>query len=633
LIVDQIETKAADERVERSARLRWVGGEFRLRIEVPAGFEPSEEDATAFLLVALPLALYRGEDLQVNGLVSAQTLRQTERIQAIYAAWDPVVRRCRVRVTGETPIRPAADGQGCLFSRGVDSMHSATSADSEPLTHLVFCDTLEPIQDAPTRAREWRLVAEAAELVGLPVLRISTNLRDPGAQLIDYQVMHGAGIAFMAHSLSTGLGRVVVPADLTYSVAGPSGSHPLLDSLFGSEWLALDYRGLELGRTGKVRQLATTRPELLPYLKTCYTKNTHANCGECFKCLMTMMSLQAVGVLKDASLFPDEVDVDSLRKVRIEDLPQRLTWMQAAESLGDTPEDRCVREAAHHVLRRSALPTLPERFRGAREWIRGERQDADLSWSASPSSYYRNETNVAVALLRKGRPFPYGIEAATPQPVPAWSVGQLEPDWGPPLENSSVRVGLLRLLDRQDRRHRYAIGIVPPLAGVERVGELGALLRERGEDGIAVWLTADGRLCTERYEPSPPELDARVLTRWTLAPIRWTDVAPLADRVREVVRRGVDAAGALRGANTGPGEPKGARAGYLLASEGNGHVPLFSSIHPVSGDQLLSTDQGESTKLGYNAPMLLGFLMAEAPASGALGLSRPLVPWASRFGR
>ncbi|MGH2905088.1 MAG: hypothetical protein ACRDK7_16110 [Solirubrobacteraceae bacterium] len=633
MIVDQLQTRANEGRVERSARLRWVGGEFRLRIEVPAGFEPPEEDATAYLLVALPLALYRGEDLQVDGAMSAQTLRQTERIQAIYAAWDPAVRRCRVRVAGELPRRGAAGGQGCLFSRGVDSMYSATSSDSGSLTHLVFCDTLEPIQDARTRAQEWSLVAQAAEHIGPPVLRISTNLRDPGAQLIDYQDMHGAGIAFMGHSLSGGLGRVVIPADLTYSINGASGSHPLLDRLFGSEWLAFDYRGMEWGRPGKVRQLAATYPELLPYLKVCFTENTHANCGRCRKCLVTMISLQAAGALKRASLFPDEIDLDALRKLRIEDLSLRFYWMEAAESLGDSVEDRRVREGVHYVLRRSALPSLAERVRGARAWLKGEREHAGLLWSETPSAFYRNETNVALALLRKGRPFPYGIEAATPQPTPAWSVGPLEPDWGPPLEDSPAQVGLLRLLDRQGRRHRYAIGRVPPRAGVERVGELGALLRERDQEGVPVWLTADGRLSTDRYEPSPSDLDARVLARWTLAPIRWTEAAALAERLREVLRRGIDAVGSLRRTDMDQRGPEDAPAGYLLANGGDGRLALFSSMHPVSGDQLLSTDQGESTMLGYNAPTLLGFLVAEAPASGALGVSRPLIPWASRFGR
>jgi hypothetical protein len=97
VILDELQTDSADGRTERSARLRWVGGEFRLHIKVPEGFQPRQDDATAYMLAALPLALYRGEDLYVDGSVSALTLHRTERIQSIYASWDPAVRRCRVR--------------------------------------------------------------------------------------------------------------------------------------------------------------------------------------------------------------------------------------------------------------------------------------------------------------------------------------------------------------------------------------------------------------------------------------------------------------------------------------------------------------------------------------------------------
>ena len=634
MIVDELRTRMTDGRVERSARLRWIGGEFRLRIEVPAGFEPPEEDATAYLLVALPLALYRGEDLQVDGLVSPMTLRQTERIQAIYAAWDPAVRRCRVRVTGETSIRPAPPGHGCLFSRGVDSLYSATAADSGPLTHLIFCDTLEPIQHARTRAEEWPLVVQAAELVGLPVLRISTNMRSPDAQLIDYQDMHGAGIAFMAHSLSGGLGHVVIPADLTYSTAGPSGSHPLLDSLFASEWLEFDYRGLEVGRSGKVRQLATARPELLPYLKVCHEEDTHANCGRCRKCFLTMISLQAAGALQRASLFPDDIDVNSLREVRIEDLTPRALWAGAVNSLGDAPADQRVREAALHVLRRSARPSLAERSRGMLAWIKGEREHADLSWAISPNAFYRNDTNVATALLRKGIPPQFGIEVATPQPLPAWSVGPLEPDWGPPLDPSASHLGLLRLLDRGRRRHRYAAGVIPPFAGAARVGELGALLNNATDGSVPVWLSPEGRLRTDRYDAQVSHLAPRIVVRWALAPARWRDLDSTESRFREIVRRVMDAVAALRRNNRHMRPSAEPPVGYLSVDGGDGkRLPLFSAIHPVTGDQLLSTDERESSDLGYNAPVLVGFIEAVAPASGTLGSSRPVIPWASRFGR
>jgi|HubBroStandDraft_3_1064219.scaffolds.fasta_scaffold14032_2 hypothetical protein len=639
VIVDDLQARSFGGRVERSARLRWVGGEFRLTIDVPEGFQAAGEDATAHMLAALPLALYRGEDLYVDGSVSPLTLRHTERIQSIYAAWDPAVRRCRVRVRGETPMRASAQGHGCLLSRGVDSIYSALYSHDRPLTHLIFCDTLTPCQDTAVREQEVRIVEEMAGIIGLPLLRISTNLRDPDAQMIDYQDMHGAGIAFMAQSLSGGLGRVVVPSGLTYSVAGAAGSHPLLDPLFASEWLELDHHGLELGRPGKIAQIVALRPELLPYIKVCYSEDIADNCGVCRKCLWTMVALQSAGALERASLFPDKIDLHALAEVRLSELLQRLYWMQAAESLGDSEQDRAVREAVMHVLRRSARPSVRERARGTLAWIKGQRERPDLAWSTSSSAQFRNNTNSALALLRKGVSYPYGIEVATPQVTPAFSVGAVPADWQPPPESDATLVGLLRLLDPRERRHRYAAGTIPPYTGVARVGELGALLAAPGEERIAVWITRDGRLGSDSYEPSPPELEARIAIRWVLAPARWRDLAPLRVRAGEIFRRTLDVLSALRRGRDrrrardrdlpSQGEP----VGYLHAAPADGRLPLFSWLHPVNGDQLLGTSEEKGVQLGYCTPTLVGFLQGSAPASGTLADSTPFIAWASRFGR
>ena len=633
LIVDQLQSRTTAGRVERSARLRWIGGELRLSIEVPEGFEAPEDDATGFMLIALPLALYRGEDLQVDGAVSRLTLRQTERIQAIYASWDPVVRRCRVRVAAELPPRETPAGHGCLLSRGIDSMYSATSAHDTALTHLVFCDTLAPLQGARLRAEELELVEAAAELIGLPLLRISTNLRDARSQLIDYQDLHGAGIAFMAHALGGGLGRLVVPSGLTYSVAGPAGSHPLLDPLFASESLALDHHGLELGRPGKVAALVARRPELLAYTKACQSEETNANCGRCRKCIWTMVALQAAGGLGLASMFPPEIDLDALSRLRVVGLPLSLFWMQAAESLGESPEERRVREAVRRMLRRSARPSPTERASAALDWLRGDREHPAAYLSTSPSAHFRVQTNAVFAALRSGTPYPCGIESATPQPAPAWSVGPLEEDWGPPLRPSGSLVGLLRLLDLRGRRHRYLAGPGAPPEGAVRVGELGALLRDPGAGCVPAWIGADGRLSTDGYRPGAPELRSRTVARWVLAPLRWAEAGSTASRLRELVRRSGDAVTALRGEEPRAELRGAAPAGYLDGEDAEGRLALYSSIHPVNGDQLLSADPSECTDLGYNAPVLLGYLQASAPASGSLAVSRALIPWASRFGQ
>jgi hypothetical protein len=83
-----------------------------------------------------------------------------------------------------------------------------------------------------------------------------------------------------------------------------------------------------------------------------------------------------------------------------------------------------------------------------------------------------------------------------------------------------------------------------------------------------------------------------------------------------------------------PIEPKGndLLQGYLLPSPGRNTIPLYSSHHPVTFDQLLTTDAGQAADMGFVETALLGNLIAEAPLTGAIGAGRTSVPWASRFG-
>ncbi len=68
-------------------------------------------------------------------------------------------------------------------------------------------------------------------------------------------------------------------------------------------------------------------------------------------------------------------------------------------------------------------------------------------------------------------------------------------------------------------------------------------------------------------------------------------------------------------------------------SQRDGDLVLWSAIHPVSGDQLLSLDQQEAEELGYGRSTPLGAVAASAPVTGRLGTGRPHIPWASRFGQ
>jgi hypothetical protein len=630
LIVDELRTEVTGDRAERSARLRWAGGEFRLRIDVPAAYAPPEEDASPYLGVAMMLAMFRHEDLHLDGAVSPRLMGSSGRAQRAWASWYPQIRLCNVTATRELPEQRPAPGIGCFFSRGVDSTFSAMSerSGSAPLTHLVFCDTLEPIQGPEVREAERRLAGEVAALLGLELVVISTNLRDPGAQLLDYVEMHGVGLALMALSLAGGMRRMVTPPGVDMSTMLPAGSGPMVDQLFSTETVEVECDDISFSRTEKVQAIAERRPDLLPYLKVCYSEDRADNCGRCRKCIWTMVSLQAVGALERAEGFPDTIDLDAIRRTRHSQLLQRLTWANAAASL--PPRDAELRDAIYGMLRHSSRPPLRERARIAADYVLGKRESADPAWSENPSVFLRTFTNAAFALARGKDPPRLGPGLAPAAPgAPSAAFGPPAADLAGAQPRDPGLVGLVRLMDSGSRRHRYALGAIPPVAGLVRVGELGALLAEPEDGAAAAWLDDDGRLEVDgRSLPRARRLSLRAAL-WVGAPLRWRGAAPLPARAREA---GLRALTLLRPEDE-RSSPRSEPAGYLRASPCDGDLVLWSAMHPVSGDQLLSLDEREAEELGYGKSTPLGAVAPAAPVTGRLGTGRPVIPWASHFGQ
>jgi hypothetical protein len=190
--------------------------------------------------------------------------------------------------------------------------------------------------------------------------------------------------------------------------------------------------------------------------------------------------------------------------------------------------------------------------------------------------------------------------------------------------------GLLRAIDRRRRCHVYAVDAPPP--GCALVGELGGLLDSTFDGALGLWRTSSGLICTDDYTPQRPVPDRAILAHWALAPAAWRDFGHHRGRALAVARRLADVPRVLT--STRNGAPSGVPhlLGHLFAAGGPGRVPLWSAIHPATGDQLLSRHELEGNDMGYVDITLLGFMRARAPVTGTLKLRRAAVPWASRFG-
>jgi hypothetical protein len=300
---------------------------------------------------------------------------------------------------------------------------------------------------------------------------------------------------------------------------------------------------------------------------------------------MTMATLQAVGALGEAHQFPDEVDLDHIRAMRPQGFQPRMEWAHLVREL-EHDQDSELREALVEVLER---PTSP--YPG-----RPERDDTP--------DFRGRHASLIISVERDRRPWP------PPQPFAA-----------PP------GVGLVRAVDERAGRHVYGLGRVPPGS---LAGELGSLPRQPAETLEPVWITTGGYLVTEAAGGGPTPRSLPSTIRWAFAPLGWRDAdVPLSERARGVVHR-------LRSL-VGPREERSvapiAVVAYLHRSPQPGRQPLHSAFHPVTGDQLLTTAESEAADMGYGPATLLGYVDEVAPVTGTLEVARPVVPWASRFGR
>jgi hypothetical protein len=173
-------------------------------------------------------------------------------------------------------------------------------------------------------------------------------------------------------------------------------------------------------------------------------------------------------------------------------------------------------------------------------------------------------------------------------------------------------------------------------------GELGALFDAPTGDCRPLWLDGAGRVIFERESLPASRPSFRDALRWTSEPLTWGDLGRPLPRMRASARRAYESARVLavtprgqqgnRRPTSHDRQPPAEPAGYLLRSPTNCTVEFHAAVHPVTRDQLLSTDPSEAARLGYGEPKLLGYLIARAPVTGALGPMRPGTPWAARFG-
>ena len=138
----------------------------------------------------------------------------------------------------------------------------------------------------------------------------STNIRS-FVNTVAWTNAHGQALAASAlffqgsvqGALQNSWGQFYIPSSYTAATYPKWGTHPSLDHLLSSETLKFVHHGTEANRVRKLELIAHC-PESYSRLRVCWIQDIGLkNCGECEKCVRTLVALDILGRLSFYSTF------------------------------------------------------------------------------------------------------------------------------------------------------------------------------------------------------------------------------------------------------------------------------------------------------------------------------------------
>jgi hypothetical protein len=376
--IDDFTMEHADDRRRIQAEVNWEDVDrppYQLYFEVDREFEDALcLSAHPFLVGCLVPALHFGERrIRVAGDVCPELLENLEEAWRILVNWyTPGEQRSfAIEEDGvlSEPLHSRRRSNGVFFSGGIDSftalrLNRLLYAESHPrsFNEGILVYGLE--QDDPGVFEiVRRSLEEAARETGLRLLTVYTNIylqfraEDEISRFALWKYkMGGAALAAVGHALSARLSGVTIAATHDLTNLEPWGSHPMLDHYYGSTDMLVRQAAFSLTRPERTRIVADWQPALR-HLRVCNKYRTyapgHLNCGECEKCLRTMLTLLSLGALERTDAFPTkDVSAEMIdRGAKMAKAPQLLipsyqAILPALEKIGRTD----LTEAIEHKI-------------------------------------------------------------------------------------------------------------------------------------------------------------------------------------------------------------------------------------------------------------------------------------------
>lgn len=334
--IEDLKSETREDRARVTATVIWEDSDKRpqeIYYETTQKFgEYLSCDPHAFLVGALLPAIHYGEKrIAIESPICPELRNGLMTAIAWFQEWSLVDHSVRIEASSETRYPMTIDPRaGAFLSGGVDSLAIlCLNRRDFPKDHpSAFKDGLfvhgfdiGGLAEADKEMASYRLALESvrkmAEDADLALIPVFTNVRHlyDDVHFWIYQ-FHGAALASVAHAFSGRLSRASISSAYKIPNLRRKTTHPLIEPNYSSTNLRIMLEGIRYSRLERV-ELISNWPIALDNLRVC-TLNPPGclNCGECEKCIRTMLELLALGKLDESNAFPYQ----DVRPEMIEDI-------------------------------------------------------------------------------------------------------------------------------------------------------------------------------------------------------------------------------------------------------------------------------------------------------------------------
>lgn len=283
------------------------------------------------LVAVLLLAMQQNKNIIVRGKVSPRLLDGLETLQVIWNRWRPYrYKIISIKVDEESEAVPAEQNSSAIFafSGGVDASFSLfrhLKGQAGRNTYRPGAAIMVHGMDIPLNLEDFYYNAtiktkRMLKGTGVPLIQVRTNSRFLRQ---NWEDSYGLQLAACFLLLQENFFKAVKGSGEPYeALVFPWGSTPLTDSLCSTDAMQFEHDGCGFDRTEKIGWLVKNT-NATSELRVCWAgQELDKNCGECEKCVRTMLNFWALG-LPVPEAFPVFLDPKRVKSIKIKNVVQK----------------------------------------------------------------------------------------------------------------------------------------------------------------------------------------------------------------------------------------------------------------------------------------------------------------------